>query len=255
MKKVSIITATYNSAKTISDTLNSIINQSYLDIELVIVDGASKDNTLEVINSLLFNTNREKVIVSESDKGLYDALNKGLSLASGDIIGFLHSDDIFASDKTLYNIMHVFMSSNPDVIYGDIEILKNIDDLRPKRKWISRKFDSSLLALGWMPAHTSMFVKSSLYLEFGVFDTSFSISGDYEFILRIFKNRELKSYYLPETLIKMLHGGASTKNFRSFVLKSIEDLRALKINKIRFPFLVLSAKKISKITQFNIFKK
>ena len=146
------------------------------------------------------------------------------------------------------------MTSDLDVVYGDVEIYKNLDSPKPKRKWVSRKFHPLLLELGWMPAHTSMFIKSVLYSKIGKFDTSFLISGDYDFILRLFKNKELKSHYMPSTIIKMLHGGASTKNFRSFLLKSMEDLKALKINKIKFPFLILLVKKISKITQFKILK-
>lgn len=252
MMKLSIITITYNCEKTVAKCLDSMAKQTYDNIEYIIVDGGSTDGTLKVIESY------SKIIdqfISEPDEGIYDALNKGVRMATGEVIGFLHADDVFASNMILYNIMHLFIASNADAVYGDIEIFNNLDDLKPKRKWISRKFHPSLLTLGWMPAHTSLFVKSSLYSEFGDFDTSFSISGDYDFILRLFKNKELKSYYLPETIIKMLHGGASTKNFRSFVLKSMEDLRALKNNKIRFPFLVLSAKKISKITQYYIYKK
>ena len=252
MIKISIITITYNCQNTVARCLDSMANQSYENIEYIIVDGGSTDGTLKVIESYSKNIDQ---FISEPDEGIYDALNKGIRLARGEVIGFLHADDVFANNMTLHNIMDVFMSFDVDVVYGDIEILKNIDDVKPIRKWTSKKFHPSLLAFGWMPAHTSLFVKSSLYSEFGYFDTSFSISGDYDFILRLFKNRDLKTYYLQETLIKMLHGGASTRNFRSFVIKSIEDLRALKINNIRFPFLALSAKKILKITQFNIFKK
>jgi glycosyltransferase len=250
--KLSIITITYNCKNTIAKCLDSMSNQTYDKIEYIIIDGGSTDGTLKVIES--YSTIIDQFI-SEPDEGIYYALNKGIRIAKGEVIGFLHADDVFASNMTLYNIMNVFMSSKVDVVYGDIEILNNIEDIKPKRKWISRKFHPSLLALGWMPPHTSLFVKSSLYSEFGNFDTSFSISGDYDFILRLFKNRELKCYYLPETMIKMLHGGASTKNFRSFVIKSLEDFRALKKNKIRFPFFVLLAKKISKTTQFNIFSR
>ena len=181
MMKLSIITITYNCQNTVARCLDSMAKQTYDNIEYIIVDGGSTDGTLKVIESY------SKIIdqfISEPDEGIYDALNKGLRIATGEVIGFLHADDVFASNMTLHNIMHVFMSSNSDVVYGDIEILKNIDDVKPKRKWISRKFHPSLLGLGWMPAHTSLFVKSSLYSEFGDFDTSFSISGDYEFYLR-----------------------------------------------------------------------
>lgn len=248
--KLSIITITYNCEKTIVKCLDSMISQTYDNIEYIIVDGGSTDQTLKIVESY------SKIIdklISEPDEGIYDALNKGIRISTGDVIGFLHSDDVFANNKILENIMRVFISFDTDVVYGDIEILKDLNDLKPKRKWISKKFHPSLLALGWMPAHTSLFVKTSLYSKFGYFNTSFSISGDYDFILRIFKNREVNSYYMNETIVKMLDGGVSNKNFSSFMLKSIEDFRALKINKIRFPFFALLAKKISKITQFKFF--
>ena len=160
--KLSIITITYNCQNTIARCLESISKQTFKSLEYIIVDGGSTDGTLKVIESY------SKIIdkfISEPDEGIYDALNKGLSMATGDIIGFLHADDVFASNMTLNNIMHVFMSFKADVVYGDVEILKNIDDIKPKRKWISRKFHPSLLNLGWMPPHTSLFVKSSLYSE------------------------------------------------------------------------------------------
>ena len=249
--KLSIVTITYNCQNTIKRCLDSISNQTYGNIEYIIVDGGSTDGTLKIIESYSPIINK---FISEPDEGIYDALNKGIKIATGEVIGFLHADDIFASNTTLQNIMNVFNSNRTDVVYGDIEILKNIDDIMPKRKWISKKFNPSLLGLGWMPPHTSMFVKSTLYSEYGKFDTSFSISGDYDFILRLFKESKLKTYYLSETIIKMLHGGVSTKGLMSFVVKSKEDLKALRQNKIRFPFLALFFKKASKLTQFNVFK-
>ena len=245
--KLSLITVTYNCEKTICKCLASVSKQSYKNIEYIVVDGKSSDATIKLINSY------SKIIdkfISEPDEGIYDAINKGIRMATGEIIGLLHADDVFFSDNTLHDIMNKFINQNIDFLYGDVEIFKNIDDSKPIRRWTSNKFHPFLLNLGWMPPHTSMFVKSSLYSEFGLFDTSFSISGDYDFILRVFKNRKLNPYYMPETLVKMMHGGVSTKNFNSFLLKSKEDLKALKKNKIIYPRLALFFKKLLKLNQF-----
>jgi len=249
MKKVSIITATYNSAKTIGDTLNSIINQSYLDIELVIVDGASKDNTLEIVNSLLLKSNRKKIIVSESDKGLYDALNKGLSLASGDIIGFLHSDDVFNSSDTISQIVEVFLNKKITCVYGDLIYTKQNDLNQVVRFWKSKPFTANLLKHGWMPAHPTLFLKKEVYQKHGNFNLSYKIAADYDFMVRILSDSSLNFYYHSKIITKMRLGGASNANLKHIIKKTKEDYTIVKFNGIG-GMVTIFRKNFSKITQF-----
>ena len=249
MKKVSIITATYNSAKTISDTLNSIINQSYLNIELIIVDGASNDNTLEIVNSLLHKTNREKIIISESDKGLYDALNKGLSIASGDIIGFLHSDDIFNSSDTISQIVECFLNKKITCVYGDLVYTKQNDLNQVVRLWKSKSFTPNLLKYGWMPAHPTLFLKKEVYQKHGNFNLSYTIAADYDFMVRILSDYSLKFYYYSKIITKMRLGGASNTNLKHIIKKTKEDYIIVKSNGIG-GILTIFRKNFSKINQF-----
>jgi len=245
--KISIITATFNCEETIVNCLDSIQAQGYEGLEHIVVDGGSTDKTLELIRA---HPREVDHLISEPDKGIYDALNKGVRLATGEVIGFLHSDDVFAENSIVREVMDVFQSSLVDVVYGDVCLYKRFSDAKPFRKWVSKNFEASLLETGWMPPHTSLFAKSDLYAKVGEFDTTYSISGDYDFVIRLFKNEGLKSHYIPHTLIKMKYGGASTKDFKSSIKKSLEDLEVLRKNKIRNPLSALMLKKLSKIGQY-----
>jgi len=245
--KISIITATYNSAATISSCIASVNEQTYPDIEHIIIDGASKDNTLEIIKSM---PNRISKIVSEPDDGIYDALNTGIQLASGDIIGFLHADDIFFSGSILQKIADSFDAFNTDGIYGNNYLVQSENINKIVRIWSSKPFSPKFLNYGWMPPHPALFLKESVYKKHGVFDLSFKISSDYDFILRIFKDQDLKYAYIPETITKMRVGGASNGSFKKFIQKTREDYIALKKNNISNPFIALFSKKISKISQY-----
>lgn len=245
--KVSIITATYNSAENIATALKSIASQSYLNIEWVVIDGGSSDNTLEIIKG---NYNRDLKIISEKDKGIYDALNKGVELASGDIIGFVHSDDFLASPETISEMVQTFKNRNVDGVYGDLEYVSKTDISKRIRFWKSEQFFSKLLRKGWMPAHPTLFLRTKVYQKHGHFNLKYRIAADYDFILRVFSDSSLSFKYMPEVLMKMRVGGASNRSLKNIKLKSMEDLRALKNNKITNPYGVLLQKNLSKISQF-----
>lgn len=252
--KVSIITATYNSSSTISRCISSVNEQTYLNIEHIIVDGASTDNTLEIIQNT---PNRIAQIISEPDKGIYDALNKGIKLATGDIIGFLHSDDCFCSAKTLENIVSTFSNKNqkeyPDVVYGDLVFTDKKNNSKVVRYWKSKSFEPKLLRQGWMPPHPTLFMRHEVYEKHGSFNTNLKCAADYDYILRVFQDHTVIIEYLPEIITQMQIGGMSTGSTKSLINKKIEDYRVLKYNNIPNPFWVLLLKNTLKIPQL-IFK-
>ncbi|MHA7943030.1 glycosyltransferase family 2 protein [Formosa sp. 3Alg 14/1] len=250
--KVSIITATYNSEKTIEDCLQSVLTQDYNNIEYIIIDGASKDNTLSIIEKAKLK--HENIIsVSEPDKGIYDALNKGIKKATGDIVGFLHSDDFFSTNATISHIVEAFNSNKVDGVYGDLHYINATNSEKIVRNWTSKPFSDKLLKQGWMPAHPTLFLKKAVYKKHGVFNIAFKIAADYDLMLRIFKDTTLQFNYLPEVITKMRVGGASNRSLKNIWLKTREDYMAVKGNNISSPALVICSKNLSKIPQ--LFKK
>jgi len=250
--KVSIITATYNSELTIESCVKSVLEQRYLNVEHIIIDGQSEDNTLNEIrrvNELYSRT--DGVVLSEPDNGIYDALNKGLRIATGDIIGFVHSDDFLSDSHVLSKIVDEFEKDDQlEGVFGDLHYVDKANDLKIIRKWKGREFNSCLLSYGWMPAHPTLFLRREVYNKYGDFDLSFKISADYDFILRIFKISSLSAKYVPMVITKMRLGGASNVSIKNIINKSLEDYRALKMNGFRCPWLILLLKNISKVPQF-----
>jgi glycosyltransferase len=246
--KISIITVCYNSEKTIYDAINSINLQTYPNIEHVFIDGLSTDETLDVIK---INSKRDNIIISEPDKGIYDALNKGILNATGDIIGFLHSDDVLNESNTIEDIVNTFNIESVDGVYGDLLYVDKQNINKIIRNWKSCIFEKELLNKGWMPPHPTLFLKKNIYHKYGLFDLNYSISSDYEFILRIFKNKSLKFTYIPNVISKMRIGGASNRNIKNIINKTIEDYRALKSNNTGNLFSLIR-KNTSKIKQFFI---
>jgi glycosyltransferase len=244
--KISIITASYNSFPSIADALNSIAAQKDVTIEHVVVDGESEDQTIDAINK----AHSVSKFVSEPDKGIYDALNKGVHLACGDIIGLLHSDDLFYSDETLKNIVETFNETQADVVYGDLIYVDKNNTDKVIRYWKSQPFKPALLKRGWMPAHPTIFMRKDVYEKHGDFDLNLKISADYDFVLRVFSDSALKLVYLPEVITKMRVGGASNRGLKNIILKSKEDFRVLKKNRMPFPLWILFTKNILKISQF-----
>jgi glycosyltransferase len=242
--KFSIITATYFSEKTIANTIASIKYQKYLNYNSILIDGNSTDETLKILHIYLSN---DDILFSEKDYGIYDALNKGIKFAKGDIIGILHSDDVFASDNILKYVAEIFQNTNCDGVYGNLNFIKNGKIVR---KWESRKFAQFLLNNGWMPPHPTLFLKKEVFEKHGLYDTNFKIAADYDFILRIFKDESLKFEYLPITITNMSIGGVSTSGFRNLIRKSFEDYKVLKKNNMKYPLLILFRKITGKISQF-----
>ncbi|MFT5705904.1 MAG: glycosyltransferase [Oceanospirillaceae bacterium] len=248
--KVSIITATYNSALTIADTLASLEQQTYDNIEYIIIDGASKDNTLDVVRQ---QCTRVTTIISEPDKGIYDALNKGIQAATGDIVGFLHSDDLFAYSDAVNDIVKQFQNTQSDAVYGDLQYVSKDDTDHVIRLWKSGDYQRSNLKRGWMPPHPTFYMKRELYEKFGLFDLNFKIAADYDSLLRYLWTNEAQLAYVPKVIMKMRVGGASNRSLKNIIQKTKEDITALKKNNIFWPR-ALFIKNLSKIPQF-IFKK
>lgn len=244
--KISVITSVYNNKETIEDAINSVLNQSYKNIEYIIVDGASTDGTVEIVQSY---GSKIRKFVSEKDKGIYDGLNKGIHLATGEIIAFLHSDDLYASDNIIALVAKEFENDvTLDGIYGDLVYTPKNDTDKVLRYWKSKEFEISLLKKGWMPAHPTLFLKRDVYEKFGGFDLGFKIAGDYDFMLRIL-NCGIKVQYIPRVLYKMRVGGESNKSVKNIIRKSKEDLKALKKNSVGGAW-TLVRKNFSKISQF-----
>ena len=246
--KVSLITATYNSEISIKTCLDSIVSQDYSDLEYLFIDGGSSDNTLSIIKKYRQNNPFIKM-VSEKDYGIYDALNKGISAASGDIIGFVHSDDFLASSDIINDIVSMIKTESLDGVYGNLQYVDKINTKKIIRNWKSCHFKTGLLKNGWMPPHPTLFLKREVYQKYGLFDVSYRISADYDFMLRIFKDSELKLGYLLKVITKMRVGGASNRSIKNIIEKSKEDYRAIKSNNIG-DFLTLIRKNTSKLKQF-----
>jgi glycosyltransferase len=248
--KITIITVTYNSASTLPTAIESVLGQSYPNIEYIIVDGASTDGTRELLES--YGTRISKW-VSEKDNGIYDAMNKGLRMATGDYTGFLHADDILASSTVIEEMVAVLTSANPDVVYGDLEYVQKDDVNRVVRYWQSCDFNRTLLKKGWMPPHPTVYVRTSLFQSLGGFDISFKISADYHFLLRLLSLNTIKAKYLNMLMIKMRVGGASNRSLKNIIRKSKEDYRALKISQVG-GLRALLLKNIGKLHQFVVRK-
>lgn len=245
--KISIITVSFNSAKTIEKTISSVMEQTFDNIEYIIIDGNSGDDTVSIIKR---HEKKNIRLISESDKGIYDAMNKGINLATGDVIGFVHSDDLLASPMILENISKIMKEENIDGVYGDLVYVDKTNTNKVIRYWKSKAFNSSLLNKGWMPPHPTLFLRKKVYEKHGYFNLEYKIASDYDLMLRIFGDNTLIFKYLPMLITNMRVGGKSNKNFKNIFKKSYEDYRALKTNKISNPLWVLFQKNIAKLPQF-----
>lgn len=243
--KITIITVTYNSAKTIADTVKSVFSQTYNDIEHIIIDGASIDNTLEVISHT---PNRVSKIVSEKDRGLYEAMNKGISMSTGDIIGFLNSDDFFTSNTIISDfVKHFEVDNTLDAVYGDIHYVNHKNLNKTVRYYSSAKFKSWKMRFGYMPAHPSFYCRRELYYNYGGFDDSFKIAADFELLLRFIFIHKIKTKYLSLDFVTMRTGGVSTSGLSIHKQIMKEHLRAYRKNRVCSNILFDSSRYIFKI--------
>ena len=244
--RISIITATYNSEKTIRDTLKSLEKQSYPDIEYIIMDGASKDNTLTVVKA---NCSRVSKIICEPDNGIRFDTEFENSVVTGDVIGFLHSDDLLAYDDVIADIVDTFKQKGCDAVYGDLEYVSQNDIQKRVRLWKSGSFSRIKMQLGWMPPHPSFYMKKSFYVELVNCSLEYRISADYDSLLRYILKNRICIAYLPKVLVKMRVGGISNRSLSSMMSKSLEDIRIMRTNGIIWP-LALAYKNLSKLPQF-----
>ena len=244
--KISVVTATWNCLDTISDCLDSVATQSWDNIEHVVIDGASTDGTLIVLEG---HVDAIAVLLSEQDKGIYDALNKGIKHATGEVVGFLHADDVYADENVLADVAAAFEDPVVQAVYGDLQYVQKQDTNRVVRYWRTAQFTPGRLATGWMPAHPTLYVRREWYQRIGGFDTRYRIAADYFSILQMFSQPDFRSVYLPRVMVKMRLGGESNRSLKNIIRKSREDLDALRrsgVGGIR----ALVWKNLSKVTQF-----
>ena len=245
--KISIITPCFNSESTIEDTIQSVLNQDYPFVEYIIIDGKSTDNTLEIIEKYKINISK---VVSEKDNGIYDAMNKGIKLATGEIIGILNSDDFYVDSKVLSTVANTFSNSHCDATYSDLQYVSKNDTTKLIRNWISGDYKRSKFKWGWMPPHPTFFLKKELYLKNGVYNDELSLSADYELMLRMLCKFKLSPTYIPEVLVKMRIGGKGNSSVYQRVKANMEDRKAWELNDLTPNIFTFYLKPLRKIFQY-----
>jgi glycosyltransferase involved in cell wall biosynthesis len=247
--RVSVITVCFNSAKTILNTIESVLSQEYPNVEYIIIDGGSTDGTLDIVQKY-----KDKItkVVSEVDKGIYDAMNKGINLASGEIIGFLNADDIYTNENVLNTIAETMKNKSIDACYADLVFVNNHNKI--VRKYNSSLFKPSLINCGWMPAHPTLYVRRRVFELYGGFKTNYKIAADFEFVARVLGKYAVSAKYIPEVLIKMRQGGVSTKNLKSNWIISKEIVKACKENDISTNMIKVLLKYPLKLLEYRVNK-
>ena len=253
--KISVITVTYNSAKTIRDTIESVIKQNHPDVEFLIIDGASKDDTIKIAESY---GDKITKIISEPDNGIFDAMNKGIRNATGDVIAILNSDDFYTDENVLSEVAKKF-TQEPELgcVYGDLYYVDQDDTSKIKRVWKSKPYKKGLFKTGWMPAHPTFFVRKEIYEQHGAFydDRTLWVAADYEIMLRFIVKHETPVGYIPKFLVKMRDGGNSNKSLKNIIAGNKEVLKAWKLNGLPVPYWIFITKPLSKIFQLLKAKK
>ena len=247
--KVSVITACYNRVQTLGAAIDSVASQTHGDIEHIVVDGGSIDGSLDVISARRGSIAK---LITGPDRGIYDALNKGVAASTGDMIGFLHSDDVYAGSDVIQTVVEQARTRSLDALYGDVVFVRAEEPNRVVRRYSSRRFRPSRISWGWMPAHPSLFVCKRLFERFGSFKTDYAIAGDFEFIARIFARPSFKYGYVPKVLVKMRLGGVSTQGWRSTLKLNKEVLRACRENGISSNYLKLFSRYPAKALEFLV---
>lgn len=242
---VSIVTASFNSANTIRDALQSVTNQTYSNIEHIVVDGLSADKTLEIVKEF-----SKVVLVSEKDRGVYDAFNKGWKLAKGEIIAFLNADDFYTNSEVVEKMVEMLEKKSAGAVWADLDYVNRLNPEKIIRHWKSSDYKMGNFFRGWAPAHPTFFARRELYEKFGGFDEQFKIAADYELMLRFLDVNKVLGVYLPETAVKMRVGGMSNRSIKNILRANWEVYLAFKKNKLRRGWLVALLKPLSKVSQF-----
>ena len=248
--KLSIITATYNSERTLRDTMESILNQTFQDFEYIIVDGASKDATLDIIREYEPRFQGKMRYVSEPDKGIYDAMNKGFAMATGDVIGILNSDDFFTSEDVLQTVVDGFAGEYVDAVYADIHFVGTDDLTKCVRYYSSSVFRPWMMRFGMIPAHPSFYCRKAVYDQYGSFDTTYRIAADFEILLRLIFIHRIRTRYVKKDFVTMRLGGASTTGYGSWSLIMKEHLQIMKRHGVVTNRFLLSLRYIYKLFEF-----
>lgn len=245
--RISVVTVVRNGSTTIGETIRSVRDQIYGDVEHVVIDGASTDGTQDVINRY---RDRIATFLSEPDRGIYDAMNKGIALATGDVVGFLNANDFYEHPYVLEEVARVMTHSEIDACYADLVYTDPVDTRRVKRYWKSRPYEEGLCRRGWMPAHPTFFVRRSVYDRFGAFDLEFRRQADFELALRLFDTERIRSVYVPEVWVRMRTGGVSNNSVLGVLKGNIEAYRACRKNGVKVTPVFILQKMFSRVPQF-----
>jgi glycosyltransferase involved in cell wall biosynthesis len=246
--KVSIITVVFNNVLTLKDAIDSVLSQTYKNIEYIIIDGGSNDGTLDLISSY---GDRVSIILSEPDKGIYDAMNKGVKLAKGEIIGILNSDDIYQDNRVIEDVVSEFLLDNRlDILYGDLIYVKQFNTTKVVRRWKSMTYYDKYFEDGNVPPHPTVFLRSSVYEIAGYFNLKLRLAADYEFLFRLFKFNQFRSKYINRLMVRMRLGGATNKNFRNIIAGNKEILYSWKSNGLKPPYFLFTKRLFKRCFQF-----
>ncbi|RYE30643.1 MAG: glycosyltransferase [Sphingobacteriaceae bacterium] len=243
--KISVITVCFNAVSTIESSILSVISQDYENVEYIVIDGGSADGTIAIIQRYAAQVS---CFISEPDKGIYDAINKGIAHASGDIIGLLHANDCFASTRILSTVAQNFQQNKVDAVYGNLVFYNETG--RIIRRWNSQTCSRLLLELGWMPPHPTLYLKKEIYKRYGNYRLDFGTAADYELILRVFYRYRIKTRFVDHVFIKMLTGGISNKNLLNHVTGNSNDFKAMKKHQLHAPFIAIILKPLQKVFQY-----
>ncbi len=253
--KISVIIPVYNGAKTIRDAIDSVLMQKNTEIECVVIDGGSNDETVQIVKSY---GNLIAIVVSEPDKGMYDAINKGIKISQGEVIAILNADDMYEDEYVLEKVASAFTKNKNqkqeeiiDCVYANIKYVDKDNINKIKRIWVSQQYKPELFKKGWHPAHPAFFVRKSVYENIGMYRTDLSISADYEMMLRILEINNILSIYIPIFAVRMREGGASNRSIKNIIIANIQVLKSWKINGRRIPFQVFFLKPFSKLRQIR----
>jgi glycosyltransferase involved in cell wall biosynthesis len=245
--RISIITVTYNSCRTIADTINSVLSQTYPDIEYIVIDGASSDGTKDIVTSF---GKRISKFISEPDNGIYDGINKGIRLATGDIVGILNSDDFFCNNTVMERVVESFMENKIDAVIGDVQFVDMINTSKVVRYYSSKHFKTARFRFGFMPAHASFYVKRELFEKLGYYKTDYKIAADYELLIRFLFVNKITYKYLEMPFVSMRMGGVSNKSIHSIYILNKEIAKACRENGIKTNYIFIYSKYFSKLFEF-----